>query len=161
VVVFQGSAWWLCKIFVQRQTGSYYGHMVDFAKISIVWAILVLIHAILGYGASLSALMRDSEPGKVVSTSLLLFAIIVLYLASLSYSVRGKGFLAVLRKTMSKAVEMRIIGGFAVIAAGFALLGLLLAQAEGSQFLSAILQLLVVLPALSVSRILLITASRD
>jgi hypothetical protein len=161
VAVFQGSAWWLCHGFVQKHRRSYHDHMVGFAKLSLIWGVFVMGYAFVSYGISLSAMVKDREPGEVISSILLVSALMILYMASLSYSIRGKGVFSLLGRTITKAVELRILLAFAAICAVFILLGLLLSQVSSSLVLSALVQLLMVLPALSVSRILLINASRD
>lgn len=159
VTVFQGIAWWLCHGFVQKQAKSYYSYMIGFAKITSLWAALFMVYAFMNYGISLAALMRDSQPGQAASTALLAYVLIVVYLASVSYAVQGNTFAATLRSTARRASQLRTLAAFALIAVGFALLGMLLSSVSGSPVLRAFLQVLIVLPLVSTGRILLIAAT--
>jgi hypothetical protein len=153
--VFQGTAWWLCARFAGLRE-DYYQHMLSFTRVSLWWGLLFFVYSLLSIYFSVKSGVQNIPVSLAVRTVLTTYLAVIAYFAIVSYSLRPHS----VKKSFSLGLRKfhHIIPYFLMVAALLAVLYLVLAPFSTNYVASLIIQILLVLPALALSRIFFIVA---
>ncbi|MFH0977720.1 MAG: hypothetical protein V1837_00315 [Candidatus Woesearchaeota archaeon] len=154
--IFQGTAWWLCRQLVKRE--NYSSYMIAFTLTSLVWGINYTIYSLAGLLVSIRETITK-QAQTTANTFLFIYLLVIIFFAGISYIKTEKSFKKTMRGTFSKRNIIGIIPHYALIAAAFLLISLVLGRASGAT--TFIIQLVIVLPLLTLSRLYLASALRD
>lgn len=155
--VFQGTIWWLCH-WLLKVKEDYSSYLLSFSRVSLWWGLLILIYNIISLAVFIRSTVSKQPESTATIVLLNIFLAVIAYFAVISYSTRPHS----IRKSVVIGVKdsIFIIPYFVIVAAVFAALYFALSAVQASYIASLILQIVLVLPALAVSRMYLISALR-